>query len=117
MIGDGTKRKAEEEKEVEPFEVKENKPEIAEYPICLDWHNSDLNPRITDSCMSVIPFFQDGCYAGARATAGFTSSFDWRVGCKQELCEPDAGRGWRVLVLLQRRGQDGPHEGVRGEVR
>ena len=77
----GTKRKAEEEKKVEePFEVKENEPEIAESLVCLDWHNSDLNLRITDSYMSGIPFSRDGwgyCYAGARATAGFTSGKVW----------------------------------------
>merc|ERR1740123_2221567 len=67
----GTKRKADEEP---PFEVKENEPEIPEALVCLDWYNSDLNPRITDNYMTGIPFSRDGwgyCYAGARATYGF----------------------------------------------
>jgi heterogeneous nuclear ribonucleoprotein U-like protein 1 len=53
----GVKRKADEEP---PFEVKENEPEIPESLVCLDWHNSDLNLRITDTYMSGIPFSRDG---------------------------------------------------------
>ena len=51
--GKGTKGKVYEEP---PFKVKENKPEIAESLVCLDWHNSDLNLRITDDLLSGIPF-------------------------------------------------------------
>jgi len=74
--GKGTKRKLDDE----PFEVKENEPEIPASLVCLDWHNSDLNLRITEDFMSGIPFSRDGwgyCYAGARATAGFTSGKIW----------------------------------------
>merc|ERR1719402_473037 len=73
----GTKRKADEEP---PFEVKENEPEIPESLVCLDWHNSDLNLRITDNFMYGIPFSRDGwgyCYAGARATYGFNTGKVW----------------------------------------
>ena len=48
----GKKRKAEDE----PFEVKENEPEIPESLVCLDWFNSDLNLRITDDLMTGLPF-------------------------------------------------------------
>merc|ERR1719228_2526057 len=75
--GKGTKRKIDEEP---PFEVKENEPEIPESLVCLDWHNSDLNLRITDNYMSGIPFSRDGwgyCYAAARATYGFNSGKVW----------------------------------------
>jgi len=74
--GKGTKRKLDDE----PFEVKENEPEIPDKLVCLDWHNSDLNLRITEDFMSGIPFSRDGwgyCYAGARATCGFTSGKIW----------------------------------------
>jgi len=74
--GKGTKRKLDDE----PFEVKENEPEIPEKLVCLDWHNSDLNLRITDDLMSGIPFSRDGwgfCYAAARATYGFNSGKVW----------------------------------------
>jgi len=74
--GKGTKRKLDDE----PFEVKENEPEIAESLVCLDWHNSDLNLRITDDLMSGIPFSRDGwgyCYAGARATFGYNTGKVW----------------------------------------
>eukprot|EP00092_Neocalanus_flemingeri_P046546 GFUD01052381.1.p1 GENE.GFUD01052381.1~~GFUD01052381.1.p1 ORF type:complete len:477 (+),score=169.69 GFUD01052381.1:85-1515(+) len=74
--GKGTKRKLDDE----PFEVKENEPEIPENLVCLDWHNSDLNLRITEDLMSGIPFSRDGwgyCYAGARATFGFNSGKVW----------------------------------------
>ena len=73
----GVKRKAMEE---EPFEVKENEPEIPEDLMCLDWHNSDLNLRILDNLMEAVPFSRDGwafCYAAARATYGFTSGKLW----------------------------------------
>jgi len=72
----GVKRKMDEE----PFEVKENEPEIPESLVCLDWHNSDLNLRITDDFTTGIPFSRDGwgyCYAAARATYGFTSGKVW----------------------------------------
>jgi len=72
----GTKRKLDEE----PFEVKENEPEIPEELVCLDWHNSDLNLRITDDFMTGIPFSRDGwgyCYAAARATYGFNTGKVW----------------------------------------
>merc|ERR1712115_188278 len=74
--GKGTKRKLDDE----PFEVKENEPEIPDSLVCLDWHNSDLNLRITEDLMSGIPFSRDGwgfCYAGARATYGFNSGKIW----------------------------------------
>jgi hypothetical protein len=48
----GKKRKAEDE----PFEVKENEPEIPEELVCLDWYNSDLNLRITEDLMTGLPF-------------------------------------------------------------
>jgi len=73
----GKKRKAEEEK---PFEVKENEPEISEELVCLDWYNSDLNLRILEDLMTGLPFNRDGwgyCYAGVRATYGFTSGKVW----------------------------------------
>jgi len=72
----GVKRKLDDE----PFEVKENEPEIPDSLVCLDWHNSDLNLRITEDLMSGIPFSRDGwgyCYAGARATYGFNSGKVW----------------------------------------
>ena len=72
----GVKRKMDEE----PFEVKENEPEIASNLMCLDWHNSDLNLRILDTLMEGVPFSRDGwafCYAAARATFGFTSGKLW----------------------------------------
>ena len=72
----GVKRKMDEE----PFEVKENEPEIPENLLCLDWHNSDLNLRILDTLSEGVPFSRDGwayCYAAARATFGFTSGRIW----------------------------------------
>ena len=72
----GVKRKMDEE----PFEVKENEPEIAENLLCLDWHNSDLNLRILDTLSEGVPFTRDGwayCYAAARATFGFTAGKIW----------------------------------------
>jgi len=80
----GTKRKMDDE----PFEVKENEPDIPDSLVCLDWHNSDLNLRIIhdskepkpNDFMSGIPFSRDGwayCYAGARATYGFTGGKVW----------------------------------------
>ena len=72
----GVKRKMDEE----PFEVKENEPEIPENLLCLDWHNSDLNLRILDTLMEGVPFSRDGwayCYAAARATYGFTQGKLW----------------------------------------
>ena len=72
----GVKRKMDEE----PFEVKENEPEIAENLMCLDWHNSDLNLRILDTLSEGVPFTRDGwayCYAAARATFGFTAGKIW----------------------------------------
>jgi len=72
----GVKRKMDEE----PFEVKENEPEIADNLLCLDWHNSDLNLRILDTLSEGVPFSRDGwayCYAAARATFGFTSGKIW----------------------------------------
>ena len=72
----GVKRKMDDE----PFEVKENEPEIAANLLCLDWHNSDLNLRILDTLMEGVPFSRDGwayCYAAARATFGFTSGKLW----------------------------------------
>jgi len=72
----GVKRKMDDE----PFEVKENEPEIDEKLMCLDWHNSDLNLRILDTLMEGVPFSRDGwafCYAAARATYGFTSGKVW----------------------------------------
>jgi len=73
----GKKRKAEEEK---PYEIKENEPEIPEELVCLDWYNSDLNLRILEDLMTGLPFNRDGwgyCYAGGRATYGFTSGKVW----------------------------------------
>ena len=72
----GVKRKMDEE----PFEVKENEPEIPENLLCLDWHNSDLNLRILDTLSEGVPFSRDGwayCYAAARATFGFNSGKIW----------------------------------------
>ena len=54
--GKGTKRKVDEEL---PFYAKENEPEIAESLVCLDWHNSDLNLRITANLRSGTPFSTD----------------------------------------------------------
>jgi len=68
----GKKRKAEDE----PYEVKEDEPEIDDKLICLDWYNSDLHLRIAEDKMSAQPNNKDGwgyIYAGARATYGFTS--------------------------------------------
>jgi len=68
----GKKRKAEDE----PYEVKEDEPEIDEKLICLDWYNSDLHLRIQEDKMSAQPNNKDGwgyVYAGARATHGFAS--------------------------------------------
>ena len=72
----GVKRKMDDE----PFEVKENEPDIPDNLMCLDWHNSDLNLRILDTLMEGVPFSRDGwayCYAAARATFGFTSGKLW----------------------------------------
>jgi len=72
----GVKRKMDDE----PFEVKENEPEIADNLLCLDWHNSDLNLRILDTLSEGVPFTRDGwayCYAAARATFGFTAGKIW----------------------------------------
>jgi len=74
--GKGTKRKMDDE----PFEVKENEPEIADSLLCLDVYNSDLNLRINEDFMSGLPFSRDGwayCYAGARATYGFNKGKVW----------------------------------------
>ena len=68
----GKKRKMEEE----PYEIKEDEPEIDENLICLDWYNSDLNLKIQEDKMSAQPHSKDGwgyIYAGARATYGFAS--------------------------------------------
>merc|ERR1712106_469110 len=74
--GKGTKRKMDDE----PFEVKENEPEIADSLLCLDVYNSALNLRINEDFMSGLPFSRDGwayCYAGARATYGFNKGKVW----------------------------------------
>jgi len=72
----GKKRKMEEE----PYEIKEDEPEIDENLICLDWYNSDLNLKIQEDKMSAQPHSKDGwgyIYAGARATYGFASGKVW----------------------------------------
>lgn len=72
----GVKRKVEEE----PFEVKENEPEIADDLVCLDWYNSDLSLKISEDLFTALPFIRDGwsyCYAGARATHGFQTGKIW----------------------------------------
>lgn len=72
----GKKRKIDEE----PFEVKENEPEIDANLVCLDWYNSDLSLKINDDLMTAVPFVRDGwgyCYAGARATHGFKAGKVW----------------------------------------
>jgi len=72
----GVKRKMDDE----PFEVKENEPEISEDLVCLDWYNSDLSLKISDDLTTALPFTRDGwayCYAGARATHGFKSGKVW----------------------------------------
>ena len=51
--------------------MKETEPKILESLACLDWHNSDLNLRVTEDLMFGIPFSRDGwvyCYAGAMVT-------------------------------------------------
>jgi len=73
----GTKRKFDAE---EPFEVKENEPEIDDSLVCLDWYNSDLNLRISEDLMTGLPFSRDGwgyCFAGARATYGYGKGKIW----------------------------------------
>jgi len=65
----------------EPYEVKENEPEIPENFTCLDWYNSDLNLKINNEDLNTAqPFIRDGwgyCYAGARATFGVKSGKVW----------------------------------------
>lgn len=65
----------------EPYEVKENEPEIPENFTCLDWYNSDLNLKINHEHLNTAqPFIRDGwgyCYAGARATFGVKSGKVW----------------------------------------
>jgi len=64
----------------EPYEVKENEPEIPEDLTCLDWYNSDLNLKISEDLTTAQPFTRDGwgyCYAGCRATHGVNAGKVW----------------------------------------
>jgi len=64
----------------EPFEIKENEPEIPEDLTCLDWYNSDLNLKINEDLTTAQPFIRDGwgyCYAGCRATHGVVTGKVW----------------------------------------
>lgn len=65
----------------EPYEVKENEPEIPADFTCLDWYNSDLNLKINnDDLNTAQPFIRDGwgyCYGGARATFGVKTGKVW----------------------------------------
>merc|ERR1719244_327753 len=80
--GKGTKRKLDNES----AEVTENEPDIPDHLVCLDWYNSDLNLRINEEFMSAAPFIPGDktkifcwpyCYAGARATFGFSKGTVW----------------------------------------
>ena len=110
----GVKRKMDEE----PFEVKENEPEIASNLMCLDWHNSDLNLRILDTLMEGVPFSRDGwafCYAAARATFGFKTGKLWYevkyvdnmdVKIEKETTTHDLRVGWSTNSATLMLGED-----------
>lgn len=110
----GVKRKMDEE----PFEVKENEPEIPGDLMCLDWHNSDLNLRILDTLSEGVPFSRDGwayCYAAARATYGFKGGKLWYevkyvdnmdVKIEKETTTHDLRVGWSTNSASLMLGED-----------
>ena len=110
----GVKRKMDEE----PFEVKENEPEIPGDLMCLDWHNSDLNLRILDTLSEGVPFSRDGwayCYAAARATYGFKGGKLWYevkyvdnmdVKIEKEATTHDLRVGWSTNTASLMLGED-----------
>lgn len=110
----GVKRKMDEE----PFEVKENEPEIPGDLMCLDWHNSDLNLRILDTMSEGVPFSRDGwayCYAAARATYGFKGGKLWYevkyvdnmdVKVEKETTTHDLRVGWSTNSASLMLGED-----------
>merc|ERR1719411_871477 len=110
----GVKRKMDEE----PFEVKENEPEIPGDLMCLDWHNSDLNLRILDTMSEGVPFSRDGwayCYAAARATYGFKTGKLWYevkyvdnmdVKVEKETTTHDLRVGWSTNSATLMLGED-----------
>ena len=110
----GVKRKMDEE----PFEVKENEPEIPGDLMCLDWQNSDLNLRILDTLSEGVPFSRDGwafCYAAARATFGFKTGKLWYevkyvdnmdVKIEKETTTHDLRVGWSTNSASLMLGED-----------
>ena len=68
----GQKRKRGDD---EPFEVKEDEPEIANDFMCLDWQNSDLTLKINkETFVAAEPFYSQAwgyIFSSARATHGF----------------------------------------------
>ena len=73
----GEKRGQKRRREDEPFEIKEDEPEIPDNYMCFDWNNSDLTFKINkETFASAEPFHVAAwgfVFSSARATHGFTS--------------------------------------------
>jgi len=74
--GEG-KRGQKRRREDEPFEIREDEPEIPDDYMCFDWNNSDLTFKINkETFASAEPFHVAAwgfVFSSARATHGFTS--------------------------------------------